>query len=156
MSLQIERVPLICLADAAKIEEFFNREPIATKYVETMESSEVKKRIEEVFKNLAQQIKVVQEEMGKNKLREYIISKENFIQDIRQNVMYNAISQASEGIIFDGRNPETAVAGIITSDLVLQILDKFEEAILEEVIKAIIAAQGFEDFIIRDVGDLLS
>lgn len=155
MNLRNEQVPLMCKVDGTKVEEFFEKKNVAAKYNEAVESARFKERLAETLENFAEAVKKIQEDKGENKRLESITSKENVMDNVRINVMVNAISLAAEAIIFDGKDSETAVAEIITPDFVFEILDGVSNVIAEEC-ASVVVAQTFSDALIKGFEELLS
>lgn len=155
MNLRNEQLPLMFKVNENKVEEFFQKENVAAKYNEALESARFKERLAEILENFAQAVKKIQEDKGENKRLESITSEENVMDSVRINVMINAISLAAEAIIFDGKDSETAVTEIITPDFVLEILDGVSDVIAKEC-ASVVVAQTFSDALIKGFEELLS
>lgn len=74
------------------------------------------------------------------------------MENVRANVIINAISQTAESIIFDGKDTEEVVAEIITPSFAAEILEGVQHAVMEECAKHALRLtmsnallKGFED-----------
>lgn len=155
MNLRNEQVPLICKVDGTKVEEFFEKEAVAAKYNAAVESAEFKECLEKTLKAFAESIEEFEGKVSDTGRLKDIISEENIMDNVRGNVMLNAISRAAEGIIFDGKEPETAVAEIITPDFAIQILEELKEILAKEC-ASVLVAQKLGDALFKGFEDLFS
>lgn len=122
MNLRNEQVPLMCMVDGTKVEDLFKKEVVATSYNAALESAEFKEALKTTLEDLKETVKELQEMVGQSEHFKELISEESVLDNVRANVISNAISQAAEAIIFDGKNPETAVSEIITPSFVVELL----------------------------------
>ena len=154
MNLRNEQVPLMCMVDGAKVEDLFGKESVTASYNAAVESEEFKEALQETLKSLAEAAEKLQKKFDESDLFKEIISEEHVMENVRANVMINAISQTAESIIFDGKATEEVVAEIITPSFAAEILEGVQHAVMEECAKHTLSLtmsnallKGFEDLL---------
>ena len=152
MNLRNEQVPLMCMVDGAKVEDLFGKESVTASYNAAVESEEFKEALQETLKSLDEAVEELQKKFDERDLFKEIISEEHVMENVRANVIINAISQTAESIIFDGKDTEEVVAEIITPSFAAEILEGVQHAVMEECAKHALRLtmsnallKGFED-----------
>lgn len=152
MNLRNEQVPLMCMVDGAKVEDLFGKESVTASYNAAVQSEEFKEALQETLKSLDEAVEELQKKFDERDLFKEIISEEHVMENVRANVMINAISQTAESIIFDGKDTEEVVAEIITPSFAAEILEGVQHAVMEECAKHALRLtmsnallKGFED-----------
>lgn len=152
MNLRNEQVPLMCMVDGAKVEDLFEKESVTASYNAAVQSEEFKEALQETLKSLDEAVEELQKKFDERDLFKEIISEEHVMENVRANVIINAISQTAESIIFDGKDTEEVVAEIITPSFAAEILEGVQHAVMEECAKHALRLtmsnallKGFED-----------
>ena len=152
MNLRNEQVPLMCMVDGAKVEDLFEKESVTASYNAAVQSEEFKEALQETLKSLDEAVEELQKKFDERDLFKEIISEEHVMENVRANVIINAISQTAESIIFDGKDTEEVVAEIITPSFAAEILEGVHPAVMEECAKHALRLtmsnallKGFED-----------
>lgn len=152
MNLRNEQVPLMCMVDGAKVEDLFGKESVTASYNAAVQSEEFKEALQETLKSLDEAVEELQKKFDERDLFKEIISEEHVMENVRANVIINAISQTAESIIFDGKDTEEVVAEIITPSFAAEILEGVQHAVMEECAKHALRLtmsnallKGFED-----------
>lgn len=135
MNLRNEQVPLMCMVDGAKVEDLFGKESVTASYNAAVQSEEFKEALQETLKSLDEAVEELQKKFDERDLFKEIISEEHVMENVRANVIINAISQTAESIIFDGKDTEEVVAEIITPSFAAEILEGVQHAVMEECAK---------------------
>lgn len=152
MNLRNEQVPLMCMVDGTKVEDLFGKESVTASYNAAVQSEEFKEALQETLKSLDEAVEELQKKFDERDLFKEIISEEHVMENVRANVIINAISQTAESIIFDGKDTEEVVAEIITPSFAAEILEGVQHAVMEECAKHALRLtmsnallKGFED-----------
>lgn len=152
MNLRNEQVPLMCMVDGARVEDLFGKESVTASYNAAVQSEEFKEALQETLKSLDEAVEELQKKFDERDLFKEIISEEHVMENVRANVIINAISQTAESIIFDGKDTEEVVAEIITPSFAAEILEGVQHAVMEECAKHALRLtmsnallKGFED-----------
>ena len=142
----------MCMVDGAKVEDLFGKESVTASYNAAVESEEFKEALQKTLKSLAEAAEKLQKKFDESDLFKEIISEEHVMENVRANVIINAISQTAESIIFDGKDTEEVVAEIITPSFAAEILEGVQHAVMEECAKHALRLtmsnallKGFED-----------
>ncbi len=152
MNLREARVELKHTVNFGKIEDFFKREAVAAQYAKVTASDEFKKELEEATKRIAKLVEDLAKE--DDRIRE-VTSRQSILENVRVNIMTNAISNAMEQIALEGVPAEEAIIKIITVDFAIEIIHFFSSCLTEKI-ESIMIANFFESLMSNPSETLLS
>ena len=122
MNLREMSLPLSCKVNGEKFEALFQQEVIAARYKVVTESEEYKSVKENVIDALEELGRSLCAGRGADKIIRHIASRETFEENLKFNVMSNAVNMAIEAIVFDGENTEQAIANVLTEEFMGMML----------------------------------
>lgn len=139
MNLRETKLPLSCEVSKEKVKALFAKEQVATKYRAVMQSAEFKRKLEDVIKSITRLREELEQGEECFEQIKQISSREYIEETVKLSFMINIIAMSAESIIFDDVPADEAVAGEITLEFLLKVLNGAEAIIANDIFKTVMA-----------------